>query len=1209
MAQEPSDNFVPSQQQAAGNLEINGNENATAFGNAGRDVKIDQSSIIYNYFYYREESLAATVEPTTPSDDLPCPYRGLLHFRPDDEKFFFGRSVFVNGLVEAVQTRAFIPILGASGSGKSSVVFAGLVPKLQQAGHWRFTYFRPGEQNDPFYALSRALVPLYRPEQDATDQMTQVRKLATRLRTKEILLADVIDKIQQGDRNQRVLLIADQFEELYTLCPEEPIRRSFLDCLLASLATAQASSPLVLVATMRADFLGNALSYRPLADVLQDGDVKLGAMNWDELCEVIEKPAAKLGVTFEAGLVERILQDVQFEPGNLPLLEFALTELWERRRDRQLTHEAYTAIGEVQGSLSRHADASYQQLSPAEQALARQLMMELVQLGNEEQEVTRRRAGWEQLQAIAESPKQLQEVVGKLVNQRLIVTDEKTVEVAHEALLTEWPLLKQLIQENRQVIRLRNQLTNVCQEWLEQKRSTDFLLSPRRLAAFEDWIKRDQPRLPPLEMEYLQQCRNKRDRELRFYWQTTMGAIAAALCIGIISVIGAGYWRTADRERIRAQTNFARASFTVNRDTLDALLEALKAGKQLQQSFWLRNDSELRAEVMEGLLQTTNWVKEYNRLNVNNSLFRAVSFSPDGQTFATGGDDGALRLWSKDGENKLTLQDHKKRLAGISFSKDGKFLATCSTDGTIKVRDPRTGQVKKTWEGNVPLRRTRFSPDGTTVAAVSSKGHVILWNWQTNRSPQVLQAHSNKASDLDFSRDGKTFATVGDEAVIRLWTRQGKPKGQPLSGHKQEVTTVRFNPTGNSLASGSRDGTVILWNWQARTEEKNWKAHSQGISDIQFSQDGQQLATAGDDGIINLWNRSGAFVTSLKKHQEQVTNVSFSPDGKSLASASLDSTVKLWHIHPNITVLNRYEAGVDVVVFKQPDGQLIVTNGENNSIKLWQSDGTFNWSRKESNSVYSIDFSPTEDKFVTTSGNNINLWSTQGKPLKTLGQHKEAVHGVAFSPNGKIVASGGGDQVAKLWDLSERRLIRSLKHSSPVNSVRFSPNNQTIATADEKGTIRLWSTQGEDHNTLEFGSAVYRVNFSPDSQEIVVGGESSTGKLWKLDGKALPSLAGHTKSINDVSYSPNGGQFIATASDDGTIKLWTRDSKLFTTLLRQDAPVRAISFSPDNQKLAVASGDKKVLILDITNLTVEGLIQRGCDQVQHYETAKQLCQK
>jgi uncharacterized protein YjbI with pentapeptide repeats len=432
---------------------------------------------ITNY-YYREDIRTAPVQSakTSADDNLPCPYRGLFHFGPNDTEFFFGREVFVEELVQATARRSFIPVLGASGSGKSSVVLAGLVPKLQQQGNWLSTHFRPG--SDPFYALAEALVPLYTPNLNATERMAQTPKLADYLDKGEVTLTKVMANIQRSHPNHQVLLIADQFEEIYTLCNDESTRRRFLDCLLSLIQTNTNQLPTVLVATMRADFLGSALEYRPFADVLQD-DIKLGPMNRTELLEVISKPAQKLGVTLEAGLVERILDDVENEPGTLPLLEFALTLLWERRSDRQLTHAAYEAIGEVQGALATHADKIYNKFDDPEQQQVQRIFMQLVRPG-EGTEDTRRIATKSELGAANWLS------VSQLADARLVVTSrnssgQETVEVVHEALIRHWQLLQSWIDENRSKIIQKNRIERLATEWQQNKQLNDYLLQGKQL--------------------------------------------------------------------------------------------------------------------------------------------------------------------------------------------------------------------------------------------------------------------------------------------------------------------------------------------------------------------------------------------------------------------------------------------------------------------------------------------------------------------------------------------------------------------------------------------------------------------------------------------------------------------------------------------------------------------------------------------------------
>ncbi|MDJ1174515.1 pentapeptide repeat-containing protein [Roseofilum capinflatum] len=479
-----------------------------------KGLSIGTGNVIYNYFYSPPK--ASTNEDVTETDSLRCPYRGLFHFSPKDAEYFFGRDDFIEDLYQATQTRNFIPVLGASGSGKSSVVFAGLVPKLQAEGSWQFTYFRPGvirkqdkqEIADPFYALATALVPLYTPDLNKTEQLAQGNTLAGLLRSGEVLLSDVIATIQDNYPGDRLLLIADQFEELYTVCTDAKVRHRFLDILIDNIYTPSSDSPLVLVLTMRADFLGNALSYASFAQVLKD-DMKLGAMNHTELRDVIEKPAQKLGVTFELGLVETILDDVEDEPGNLPLLEFALTELWKRRKGQKITHQAYQEIGKVQGALTRHADRILSKLSPEETKAAQRIFLKLVNpgegMGDTRRQVTQAEIGvsnWN--------------FVNKLADYRLVVTsqntnDQETVEVVHEALIRNWSQLREWIDESREAIRTAQKIEAEAKEWEKKGRNNGYLLQDRRLRDAKEFMQYDHPevKLSGLAKDFIKASQRK----------------------------------------------------------------------------------------------------------------------------------------------------------------------------------------------------------------------------------------------------------------------------------------------------------------------------------------------------------------------------------------------------------------------------------------------------------------------------------------------------------------------------------------------------------------------------------------------------------------------------------------------------------------------------------------------------------------------------
>ncbi|MEA5550488.1 hypothetical protein VB713_05765 [Anabaena cylindrica UHCC 0172] len=555
----------------------------------------DATITITNYYYWEEARLVSSDSTDAVDKNIPCPYRGLFHFGPNDADVFFGRETFIEKLYSATKTNNFIHVLGASGSGKSSVVLAGLVPKLQKEGHWQFTHFRPG--SDPFHALALALVSLYTPRLDQTEQIAQARKLANYLQDGSVLLSDVFITIRQNHPNHRVLLIADQFEEIYTLCNNQEIRCKFLDCLLVSLetATSLSSSATVLVTTMRADFLGNALSYRPFADVLQNADVKLGAMNREELTEVIEKPAQKVGITFDTGLVKRILKDVEDQPGNLPLLEFALTQLWNKRTGKHLSHKIYEEIGEVEGALARHADEKYGNLTNKDKEKVRRIFIQLV-LPGEGTEDTKR------LATRAEVGEENWDLVTRLANERLVVSNTKdridTVEIVHEALIRAWSNLQGWIEDNRAFRVWQERLKAAMRQWEFIDNDDSALLRGVALSEAESWLQQRLEEISSSERvfiktsaelrDHLQQQEEERqqrelqqERKARQAAQVTAGFTIASLIVIVVSGSFAWWQR---QQSVQIIENVSINSDVSTPELLTNLPEFLKIADQRVQS-------------------------------------------------------------------------------------------------------------------------------------------------------------------------------------------------------------------------------------------------------------------------------------------------------------------------------------------------------------------------------------------------------------------------------------------------------------------------------------------------------------------------------------------------------------------------------------------------------------------------------------------------
>jgi hypothetical protein len=463
------------------------------------------------------EILAKAIRGQPPGHDLQervadvradvCPYRGMRPFREEDAPFFCGRGDDIERLMRAVEQHSLVALVGASGSGKSSVVFAGLVPKLRQArlpeAVWDVASFTPGDR--PYHRLAAALVTRLDPEGDEYDRRAKANRWATGIAKGEVSLRDLVEEVLEKQAGtDRLLLVADQFEELYTpLTQDEAVQRAFLDHLLETTA-----DPLVqLVLTLRGDFYGRALSHTDFARALEKSVVNLGPMEREDLEEVIVGPAQQVGLTFEEWLVKRILDDVGKEPGNLPLLEFALTQMWEQRHGAELTSAAYDAMGGVQGAIAQRAEQEFNKLSETERDVTRRVMLRLTQPG-EGTEDTRRRAPLAELLPAEGDVADVETVVQKLADARLLTTgqDERggeIVDVAHEALIRNWPRLQEWINENRESLLRQRRLREAAREWSQKGRDEGYLYRGARLASAEEWAAESASELTDLDRAFL----------------------------------------------------------------------------------------------------------------------------------------------------------------------------------------------------------------------------------------------------------------------------------------------------------------------------------------------------------------------------------------------------------------------------------------------------------------------------------------------------------------------------------------------------------------------------------------------------------------------------------------------------------------------------------------------------------------------------------
>jgi len=698
-----------------------------------------------------------------------------------------------------------------------------------------------------------------------------------------------------------------------------------------------------------------------------------------------------------------------------------------------------------------------------------------------------------------------------------------------------------------------------------------------------------------------------------------LGVVTTALlAVATLGIATFSQYRQVLNSEQQARTNEMRAwlasssALLASDQRLDALLDALHAQAIRQKSGAV--DTELQNRLDSILKQAVVNAVESNRLVDFDQGVHAVTFSPDGELLATGGLDGVVKLWRRNGEPVATLTEHRDRIWSLSFNPTGSVLASGSADGTVKLWRP-DGTLLNTLEGHDwGIWEVNFSPDGEYIASAGLDGRVNLWR----SSGELLQTWTEPTAMLGvaFSPDGQSLAYGGNDGIITLRRLDGSlvrtfPKQQTA------IQRLVFSPDGQTLAAPTDSGAIQLWHLDG-TLKTTLAGHTNVSDDVAFTPDGSALVSASRDGTLKLWRPDGALLTTLSAHAGEVRGIAFTADGTTLASASVDSTVRLWRLQgmPFLTILRQPSGAVGLAV--AADGSRLATGNQDGSLHLWDRQGKLlHYLRGHNAEVRGLAFSPNGDLLASASRDKtVKLWDRQGKLLKTLSGHTEKVDGVTFSPDGETLATAGWDGVVNLWSRKGERL-NTIQACGQASSVAFNPNGQMLVVGCIDGnTVKLLDQSGETLVSLKgHTAAVVSVSFSPDGQIVASSATDRTAKLWQLDGTLLNTLEGHTSAVWDVTFSPDGQQ-LATASSDNQVKLWQLSPKddvggepttatLLITLNGHEDSVQQVAFSPDSATLISSSNDKTTLLWDLASvLDTEQLLQFGCDWVEDYLTTQ-----
>ncbi|MCB0163775.1 MAG: PD40 domain-containing protein [Anaerolineae bacterium] len=1117
-----------------------------------------------------------------------------------------------------------VAVLGASGSGKSSIVFAGLIPVLRREGNWLIADFRPG--NNPILSLAGTLIPLLEPELGKTKLTGEARDLAVRLHEGRSPLSDYLDTIHQVWPNHHLLIIADQFEELYTLCQDTTTRQHFLGLLLATLdrpITDRSATHWVL--TLRADFLAQASLYRPFADALQGKTELLGPMTRKEFTKAIIKPATLQGVIFEDKLVERLLDDVGEESGRLPLLQFALTELWQHQHQHTLTHIAYEAIGRVKGALSRHADRTYQSLSSTEQAQAKRILIQLVTpgIGTED---TRRLAYRRDLET--HWP-----LVTRLASERLVVTNknetgEETVEVVHEALLRHWEQLQTWLEADREFLTWKLSLQAYLKQWKDTDQDEGALLRGAPLVIAKEKLAARPDDLAPAEYDFIQASVALAERIASEQAAQQRRVILGIGIIALLIIVFLTFSLWITQKRAKEQTEAAetsralrhaeelalgtatvalgqlqlRATDVANQASIARIAEAA-AETRGQQAIEAQNEAQQQARIATArqlaveaqilleqnpqlaLLLALEAQKMangderpraidqapyfYSPLDTSfqghTDIVNRVVWSPDGSQLASASDDKTIIIWEvATGQPNLVLKEHTDWVNSIAWNPDGTQLASASEDQTVIIWDIITGQPIATLNNHTDgVLSVSWSPDGSKVITGSRNGKIIIWDLTTEQAELTFQGHSDGITSVAWSPDGNQFASTSFDKTIIIWEASTGQSVMKLKSQAGEVFDAAWSPDGTQLASAVRNRTVIIWDVATGQIKNSLQGHRNTVWGVAWNPNGTQIASASADKTITVWDvASGEAILDLKGHSDIVWKVAWSPDGSKLASASSDQTIIIWDV---------------------------ATGHSSASLQGHTAE------------VIDIAWSPDSTKLASASDDHqVFVWDVAiGQPILILEGHTNLVNAVTWSPDGNMLASASDDQSVVIWNINTGQIITTLHgHTSWVVSLSWSPDGTQIASASADQTVIIWDVAtGQIKNSLQgHRKIVWGVAWNPNGTQIASASADKTITVWDVaSGEAITTLH-HSDPINDLTWSPDGTQ-IAFASGR-VIGIWNVKIN-YQPITRQKHTdgINEVAWSPDGTEIASASTDHTVIIWDTVNKKVITTLQKHNDAV------------
>jgi WD40 repeat protein len=1124
-----------------------------------------------------------------PLAELYNPYKGLRAFQESDSDDFFGREKLTGQLLAHLATPGvdgrFLAVVGPSGSGKSSVVKAGLIPALRKGAlpgskMWFVVEMHPGMQ--PMKELELALVSI------SADPHIQLSEM---LNQDRYGLLEAVRSALPGEESE-LLLVIDQFEELFSLVEDDGERIRFLQSIYSAVTDRQGN--LRVVITLRADFYDKPLMHPEFGRLVEERTAVVLPLSPEELESAVRRPAERVGAVLEEGLVSAITSDVVDQPGALPLLQYALTELFERREGRMLTCEAYQSIGGVLGALGRRAEEVYAELDEAGKNAARQLFLRLVTLG-EGAEDTRRRVVRAEVTSI--HPNSTPAVIESFGKSRLLTFDhdpdtrEPTVEVAHEALLQEWQRLRSWLDDSRADIRMQRVLANAAQEWQTTERDPGYLLRETRLDQFEAWAATTDVALTQVERDYLDASLAERrarqaeeeqrlaheaalERRSRNFLRGLVGVFAVAAVVAVVLTIYAFNQReeaqnsaaTAQAEALaRATQQVIAESEADQRATQQAIAEGEASARGTAEAIALEERDKVLRQASVALAGGALEMKDLGDPELAVLLILAAL---EEYPYTAQAEKALAESVIEVPSSRLLPGDQNISWQAVAWSPTGERIATAiygrNLEASILIQDPASGAEIL----NIALGVGCFT--ASNVVWAPSGDRIIAVPQYCDYAPRIFDAKSG-------------------ELLISL---ASQPGGANFS--------AAWSPDGTAILTGSQDGTARIWDVQTGGKRAEILAHRDYITQVAWSPGGDYLATASLDNTAGIWDAAtGELQHELTGFSDDVSGIAWSPDSEKIVAVSLDASAQVWDAETSelIMPLIGHEDQILDVAWS-PDGEHIATDSRDGTARIWEANSgqelfSFRNNRSEEAALNSIDWSPDGDQLLVMGSVLNQIWDLSVQPPQLLG-HREGLEAAAWSPDGGRIATASLDGTARIWDAARGEMLQTLSHPGGVQDLTWSPDGKQLATADQSGSVRVWDIDAEsytelsNHDEIRFSSLAW----SPGGDRIVASSQpDQVSLIWEVNtGKTIELEQGDLSCyLASPSWSPGGDRFVTGCVrrelKDTPARIWNADTgSELARLEGTDGNSLVADWSPDGSSIAVAYSEMSIRIWDVESV-------------------------